>query len=111
MYFSFLAYFSIFANAFALKSCNQLRYIILNHLQYKNKQMIIKNNNIPSCVNCEHFVKGNVNMDDLGKSQPHKRKKFNYKDVVTGDIKQELAEACRNDEKMCGKQGVYYVEM
>ena len=109
MYFAFLTYLSIFVNTFALKSCHQLRYIILNQLQQKNQRKIIRNENTPSCVNCEHFVNGNTNVD-VSKGQQHKCKKFNYKDVVTGDIKHELAEDCRNDEKMCGKQGIYYVE-
>ena len=108
MYFTFLAYLSIFANTFALKSLHQIRYVVLNHLQNKNKRIIVRNENTPSCVNCAHFSKGIV--DENGKSYPHACNKFNYKDVVTGDINPESAEDCRNDEKMCGKLGIYYME-
>ena len=96
------------AGAFNIRSLHQIRYVVLNHLQKKNQRVIIRNENIPSCVNCHNFVLGN--RDEQGKTTPHTCTKFNYKDVVTGDINQELAEDCRSDEKMCGKHGIYFTE-
>ena len=71
----------------------------------------IKYNNLPSCINCVHFIK-NVsnypydppsNNKDLGKC-----KLFGSQNLVTGEIVHTYASICRIDGNKCGEKGKYF---
>jgi hypothetical protein len=67
----------------------------------------IKNLNLPSCVNCVHFIqyKGGE-QPDLGRCS-----QFGKKDIISGEITYDYASVCRFDKEKCGQTGKYYVEV
>ena len=74
------------------------------HQNKKNKNII--NLDIPICKNCIYFKEGISEYKySLGKCEL-----FGELDSVSGEIKNEYASTCRYDEKMCGKNGKYYIE-
>ena len=70
----------------------------------------IKNLNLPSCVNCVHFLKYNNNDEpqniDLGKCS-----QFGKKDIISGIITYDYASICRDDKDQCGKNGAEYIPL
>ena len=70
----------------------------------------IKDLNLPSCVNCVHFLdyqrRDSYDYDknhDLGGCA-----KFGTKNMVSGEIKYDFASTCRIDKTRCGEKGAYY---
>ena len=74
--------------------------------------LVIKNNDLPCCVNCIHFIeyKNNYPFDSRPDNQMGKCKLFATKNIVTCEIDNELASVCREDKKKCGPQGKYFQE-
>lgn len=68
---------------------------------YKN----IKNIYLPVCKNCKFFIPYSNNPKTLDLSHC---KVFGTKNIVTGEIKYEFAELCRDNEKKCGVYGKYF---
>lgn len=67
----------------------------------KMGKQIIKNINLPVCMNCAFFDK------------QHKSavcKKFGEKNIITGNIKYMNVLECRSDTNYCGESGLYFME-
>lgn len=72
---------------------------------------IIKHLNVPTCVNCLHYIEyvqnsPTVNYDTLYA----KCRNFGKKNLVSGKINYEYASISRHSENMCGEKGKYYEE-
>jgi hypothetical protein len=67
---------------------------------------VIQNKDLPSCINCIHFMNYKIVDFDLG----GKCKKFGYEDFVTGDIDYEYASLSRVNPKLCDNYGKYFVD-
>lgn len=81
----------------------------------------IKNTDMPSCVNCVHFIEPIAELKWNDKSelvsvrvgQLGKCKLFGDKNLVTGKIDYKSALDCRHDSpenKLCGIDGKYFEE-
>jgi len=82
-----------------------LLFSSVNIIQSKS---VIKNINLPSCKNCVHFQPYNSGFEftsSLGTCN-----KFGVKNILTDKIKYDYADACRQDENQCGKEGKYFEE-
>ena len=67
----------------------------------------IRHSDLPSCINCVHFIKyDNNNHLNLGRCS-----QFGKKDIISGEIIYDFASSCRIDNKLCGETGKYYVEV
>jgi hypothetical protein len=71
-------------------------------------EQIIKNINLPTCINCIHY-KLNTFDNDFA-STLNKCKKFGEKDIVTNKITYDYATSCRSDKSKCGNEGKYFEE-
>ena len=73
----------------------------------------IKNSDLPSCVNCVHFINNPIHKPysllpidtSCGKC-----KMFGFKDLVTGIVEHEFATISRENSKMCDRYGKYFVD-
>ena len=70
---------------------------------------IISNKNISACSNCLFFFKkyNNFNQVDYQKS---KCLKFATKNILSGEIENERAINCRNNEEKCGHKGKNFIK-
>ena len=93
----------------------------------KSPYSFIKNMEIPICGNCVHFInyfdsynnkdyiissenkKIYIN-DDIPIDNYGKCKLFGKKNIVTGKIKYEYADFCREDKEKCDLEGKYFEE-
>ena len=70
-------------------------------------KVFIKNNDLPSCLNCVHFIrpttKGRDDYELYGRC-----KKFGKMSLITGEIEYDFARHCRLDEEKCGDPGKEY---
>lgn len=77
--------------------------------------MFVKNEILPSCVNCVHFIECNPNKSG-------RCKLFYKKNILTGRIEYEYASflqidayeytsVCRKDNNKCGKYGRYFIPL
>jgi Pyruvate/2-oxoacid:ferredoxin oxidoreductase delta subunit len=69
---------------------------------------IIKNNNLPSCVNCVHYKPttfSNKFADNYNKCD-----KFGERSIITNKIRYDYADLCRLDEEKCGQEGRHFQE-
>jgi hypothetical protein len=64
--------------------------------------MIVKNEILPSCVNCVHYIESNPNKSG-------RCKLFYKKNILTGRIEYEYISVCRKDNNKCGKYGRYFI--
>jgi len=64
---------------------------------------IIRNIDLPSCVNCIHY-----RPSGLYNAFSNTCEKFGTKDVVTGKITYNYADSCRSDNTLCGKEGNHF---
>ena len=84
-----------------------MRFLHLLFTLIKTPYPFIKNSDLPICTNCIHFIeyKNNYPFDDnnLGKC-----KLFGKKNIVTGQIKYEYAENCRENKEKCDIHGKYF---
>jgi len=67
----------------------------------------IRNKHLPICVNCVHFIedKSNYPYDPLPNNKYGRCKKFGEINIISGVVEYDFAEKCRNDIKLCGKNG------
>ena len=72
-----------------------------------NCERNIRNINIPACRNCIHYKPNMYNKFTSDKSTCGN---FGYKDIITGEIKYDLAHFCRNTQDKCGKEGNYFIQ-
>lgn len=70
----------------------------------------IKNSNYPICFNCAHFIKYQDSNLDNDHRAFGKCKKFGKMDLVSGEVKHDYAEHCRNDDRRCGEKAAFYEE-
>lgn len=70
-----------------------------------NRRVIVENDKMPLCINCKHFVPYNGRAEDanLGKCSL-----FQKRDLVRGQIRQQLAFMCRENPLLCNVTGNYY---
>lgn len=64
---------------------------------------IIKNNHLPSCNLCIHFINS--------ESPLQRCKKFAIKNIVSGEIEYEYAKLCRIYPDMCSKMGIHFKQI
>ena len=78
-------------------------------------QSIIKNKNLPACINCIFFNEHshNYQYDDLPDKTIHLStcKKFGTASIISGRIDYELAEKCRTYTKLCGLSAKHFIRM
>jgi hypothetical protein len=71
----------------------------------------IKYKDLPSCINCVHFIKDETNYpyDPPPNDKTFgKCKLFGKQDMVTGQVNHEYALESRNNENKCGEKGQYF---
>jgi hypothetical protein len=70
----------------------------------------IRNENLPVCANCIHFIeeKTNYPYDPPPNYLLGQCKKFGEVNFITGVIKYDYATICREDIRKCGHQGLEY---
>lgn len=68
---------------------------------------IIKNINLPSCINCIHYKPALFSgyYSDLSKCGY-----FGSKNIQSDVIHYDYTDSCRNDETKCGLEGKYFVK-
>lgn len=75
---------------------------------------IIKNIDIPACINCVHFDKyvsrDNINMEEQI-IRLSRCKKFGTKNPISGGINYEYAYNCRNNKDKCSIDGVFFIKV
>jgi len=77
----------------------------------QKRYFFIKNANLKSCVNCMNFIeeKNNYPYEELPNDKLYgKCKKFGTQNLVTGEIDNETAIICRNDNNKCSSMGKYF---
>ena len=104
-----------------------MRFLHLLFTLLKTPYSFIKNSDLPICGNCVHFInsfdsyakkgiqnspenKTNYFYDDVPIDNLGKCKMFGKKNIVTGQIKYEYAENCRENKEKCDIQGKYFEE-
>lgn len=70
----------------------------------------IKNVGFPSCIHCVHFIeyKTKYPEEDSSTDELGRCRMFGKKNLVTGVVKHDFADLCRNNEKLCGLEGRYF---
>jgi len=81
-----------------------IRNLLLYTLFFYTKGNII-NHNYPLCKNCKYFIPHT----DMNYYELSRCKKFGVRNVVTGEIKYNYADLCRDNITKCGLKGVYFV--
>jgi len=72
----------------------------------------IENNNLPSCINCIHFIEYKNKNSLLDDSSSYGRcKLFGEKNIVSGQINYSFASFCRDNNKQCGLDGKYFEQI
>ena len=80
--------------------------ILYSLVSLVHSEQIIKNINVPSCINCVHF-KPPYYSDFT--SSLSKCNKFGTKDIITDKIVYtDYADMSRSNEDKCGKEGKYF---
>jgi len=86
-----------------------MKYARLNLLMNSvNCNQLIRNANVPSCINCVHFRPDPLNNDFA--STLSRCNNFGYKNIITDKITYDFADSCRNDETKCGNEGRNFEE-
>ena len=71
---------------------------------YSNVLSAIINHNLPACKNCKHFIQyRHISFDQL-----HRCRRFGKKNIVTGEIKYDFADMCRENNAKCGMNATYF---
>lgn len=73
--------------------------------------IFIRNQKLPICSNCIHFIehKTNYPYDPLSSDKLYgKCKKFGEVNIVTGIYEYDFASLCRDNINKCGKYGSHY---
>ena len=72
------------------------------------RHIVIKNEHVNSCSNCLFFIKSpsmNNDLANLGKC-----KQFGEKNIITGEIENLYALACRKDKSLCGLEARHFLQ-
>ena len=80
-----------------------IQFLIRNR-KFSTERFFIRNKELPICSNCVHFIELEIDYPYRG----YRCKKFGEMDVITGEIKYDLAAVCRLDDDMCGEEGDQY---
>ena len=82
----------------------QLLYILFS---IATANRFIKNVDVSLCRNCIHYKPYNneVTSSIIGGCD-----KFGEKNIITGEIKYEHADICRNNEDLCGRDAKFFEE-
>lgn len=86
---------------------------LMLHNGFSTKTGFIRNQALPICSNCVHFIKhtNNYPYDPIPCDEQYGRcKMFGEMNLVTGVIDYDLASSCRYNEKKCGSIGSKYTE-
>ena len=78
----------------------------LHKVNMSNDDIIIVNNDLPSCQNCiynKHYKYSNEYTTSLNSCM-----KFGKKDILTGEINYDYIDLCRKDINKCGPEGKYF---
>lgn len=84
-----------------------MRLLRLLPLMSSTSNKIIKNIDLPSCINCIYFTPP-LHSDFT--SSFSRCEKFGTKDIRTDIVTYEFADLSRKDENRCGLQGKYFEE-
>ena len=78
---------------------------------FSTGKFFIRNQSLPVCTNCLHFIKdiNNYPYDPPPNDLFGKCKKFGEINFITGTTTYDFASHCRNDEEKCGKIGSEYM--
>lgn len=71
-----------------------------------NASRLIKNSNVPACVNCKFFKQS----ASIFQSDDYKCMKFGEKNIYNDKISDKDATECRNYDTLCGYQGKHFEE-
>jgi hypothetical protein len=88
----------------------KLTYLMRNLFSAKN--LFIRNKDLHICSNCIYFIehKNNFPCDSLPSDILYgKCKKFGEVDIITGIVKYDFANICRDNNKKCGKYGYHFI--
>lgn len=84
------------------------------HSMDLNKNVIerlnIKHNDLPTCVECKFFKPVILPGDSKINFPLSLCSQFGIKNLVSGEIKYQYADICRETEKLCGKEGKYFIQ-
>ena len=75
-------------------------------------KIFIRNLELPSCLNCLHFIKhtNNYPYDPVPSNTEYGMcKMFGEMNMITGAIEYDYAKHCREDNSKCGKLGSEYM--
>jgi len=90
-----------------------LNYFLILNRKLSTKKIFIRNEKLPICSNCLHFIehKNNYPYDPIPNDEQYgKCKKFGEVNLITGRIENDVARNCRLDNSKCGKFGSEYTE-
>jgi hypothetical protein len=73
------------------------------------KENFIRYEDLPVCSNCKYFMPRYL-FPFPGPNNLSKCKKFGRKNVITGTIKHDYADDCREDNNKCGNHGKFFEE-
>lgn len=73
------------------------------------REKIVSNKNIPICSNCIFFLKKYDNYNEVI-YEKSKCMKFAIKNILSGEIENELAINCRSNEEKCGYKGKNFIK-
>jgi len=70
---------------------------------FKNKPNFILNADVPSCIDCKHFIKFSKDIDEKSTCAL-----FGSKNVVSGKVTNQFAKDCRNNPNLCDTSGIFH---
>ena len=73
------------------------------------REKIVSNKNIPICSNCMFFFKKYDNYNEVI-YEKSKCMKFAIKNILSGEIENEIAINCRCNEEKCGHKGKNFIK-
>lgn len=79
--------------------------------QIVKRHIVIKNEHVTSCSNCLFFIKPTLKGDynETSFSLYGRCKQFGEKDIITGEVEQSFALACRKDRSLCGIEARHFI--
>ena len=91
----------------------KLIYFIIPIINLCVGKFLIRNVELPTCINCLHFIEhtNNYPYDPIPDNTQYGRcKKFGEVNLINGEIEYDLAKNCRADNSKCGKIGLEYTD-
>ena len=78
--------------------------------QIVKRHIVIKNEDVTSCSNCLFFIKPTFKGESYSQFNLYGRcKQFGEKDIITGEVEQSFALACRKDRSLCGIEARHFI--